>query len=87
MEQKENKGLNIGVRSFLTAIIVIFALMVAALILTYVVPGGAYTRVQDANGNLIIDTSVPFTYVDGGIAFWKWLLSPVLVLGLPAAAR
>lgn len=81
MEQKENKGLNIGVRSFLTAIIVIFALMVAALILTYVVPGGAYTRVQDANGNLIIDTSVPFTYVDGGIAFWKWLLSPVLVLG------
>ena len=73
--------MNISVRSFLTAIIVIFGLMVAAYILTFAVPGGAYARTLDSSGNLLIDTAGGFSYVEGGIPFWKWLLSPVLVLG------
>ena len=36
--------------------------------------------VPDENGNLLIDTGGGFSYVDGGIPFWKWLLSPILVL-------
>ena len=36
---EEKKGLNIGVKSFLTAIVVIFILMVATYGLTFVVPG------------------------------------------------
>lgn len=52
----EKKGLNVSVKSFLTAIAVIFALMVLTYGLTFVVPGG-------------------------GIPLWKWVLSPVLVLG------
>lgn len=79
MSQK--KGLNIGVKSFITALIVIFALMVAAYVLTLVIPGGEYARIPDENGNMIIDTDNGFNYVDGGIALWKWALSPVLVLG------
>ena len=55
MEDKK-KGVNVGVRSFLTAIIVIFILMVLTYGLTFVVPGA-------------------------GIPFWKWALSPLLVLG------
>ena len=43
-------GINIGVRSFLIAIGIIFILMVATYILTLVVPGGEYARVQDASG-------------------------------------
>lgn len=50
------KGLNVGVKSFITAIVVIFILMVATYGLTFVVPG-AY------------------------MPFWKWALSPILVLG------
>ncbi|MBR2330631.1 MAG: YfcC family protein [Clostridia bacterium] len=80
-QEKEKQGLNISVKSFVTAIIVIFALMVLSYILTLVVPGGAYQRVEDENGNLIIDTQGGFSYVDGGLPFWKWLLSPILVLG------
>lgn len=80
VKQTENKSLNISVRSFLTAIIVIFSLMVAAYVLTFVIPGGQYARVTDENGNLIIDTTVGFSYVQGGMPFWKWLLSPVLAL-------
>lgn len=81
MENTQKKGLNISVRSFITAIVVIFLLMVAAYILTLTIPGGTYSRVLDANGNFVLDTAAGFSYVDGGIPFWKWLLSPVLVLG------
>ena len=81
MSDSPKKGLNISVKSFITAIIVIFALMVAAYILTLVIPSGEYQRVEDANGNSVIDTSADFSYVEGGLPFWKWLLSPILVLG------
>lgn len=53
---KENTGLNISVKSFVTAITIIFVLMVLTYSLTFMVPGG-------------------------GIPFWKWALSPILVLG------
>ena len=83
MSEQKQKGLNISTRSFITAIVVIFVLMVASYILTLVVPGGAYARIPDENGNLIIDTASGFSPVEGGIPFWKGLLSPILVLGLP----
>ena len=78
---KENKGLNISTRSFLTAILVIFALMVLTYGLTFLVPGGAYTRITDANGNQVIDTTAGFTSVESGLPLWKWVLSPFLCLG------
>lgn len=68
MAEKEKKGLNISAKSFVTAIVIIFALMVLTYLLTFFVPGGQY-----ADGK--------FEAVDGGIPFWKWILSPVLVLG------
>ena len=55
-KENEKKGLNISVKSFITAIVVIFILMVLTYGLTFVVP-------------------------EGGISFWKWILSPILVLG------
>ena len=81
MPNTEKKGLTISVRSFITALIVIFALMIAAYILTCFIPGGSYVRIDDGNGNMIIDTASGFTYTNGGIPFWKWILSPFLVLG------
>ena len=55
-QTKEKKGLNISEKSFVTAIAVIFVLMLLTYGLTFIVP-------------------------EGGIPFWKWALSPVLVLG------
>jgi len=52
----EKKGLNISAKSFISAIFVIFILMILTYSLTFMVP-------------------------DAGIPFWKWALSPVLVLG------
>ena len=49
--------------------------------LTFVVPSGEFARIADENGDIIIDTAAGFQYVEGGIPFWKWLLSPIMVLG------
>ena len=81
MSKKQKEGLNISVKSFITAIVVIFVLMVAAYLLTLFIPAGQYARIEDANGNMIIDIEKGFSNVEGGIPFWKWLLSPILVLG------
>ena len=39
MDKTENNGRNVSVRSFLTAIVVIFLLMVLCYILTFLIPG------------------------------------------------
>lgn len=80
-KRDNSDGINIGARSFLIAIGIIFVLMVITYILTLVIPGGEYARTIDASGNTVIDTGSGFRYVEGGLPFWKWLLSPFLVLG------
>ena len=48
--------------------------------------GGTYyqpqvvEKITDASGNTVIDTEAGFSYVEGGIPFWKWIFSPLLVL-------
>lgn len=80
-EEKKQGGSNVSARSFITAITVILALMLLTYVLTLVIPGGEFKRIEDENGNLIIESVDSFTTVSGGIPFWKWLLSPILVLG------
>lgn len=75
------KGLDINVKFFITSCLIILALMCLVYGLTFIIPGGEYSRIVDADGNTIIDTVKGFSYVDGGIPFWKWILSPILVLG------
>ena len=77
---QERRGLQVSVKSYLASILVILLLMIGTYLLTFLIPGGAYTRVPDANGNLVLDPA-SFTRVSGGLPFWKWVLSPVLVLG------
>ncbi len=81
VQKNEKKGLNVSVKSFAGAIAVILALMIFTYALTFFIPGGEYARTLDANGNTIIDAEGGFRYIDGGLPLWKWLLSPVLVLG------
>lgn len=77
----ENKGLNVSVKSFITAIAVVVLLMVVTYALTFFIPGGEYARTVDASGNTVLDPTQGFEYVDGGISLGKWLASPFLVLG------
>ena len=63
MEKKNS--LNISAKSFLTAIVIIFLLMVVTYALTFLVPGGEYARTVDEAGHTIIDTQVGFRDVEG----------------------
>lgn len=76
-EENKSNGLNISAKSFVTALIVIFGLMVVTYILTLVIPGGQFDR-DPVTGELIKGS---FHAVEGGISFWKWILSPFLILG------
>lgn len=78
-DQNQVAGFGISVRSFVTALIMLLGLMILTYVLTFFIPGGEFKRVlADGKEQVLPDT---FTYVQGNIPFWKWLLSPVLVLG------
>lgn len=81
MSNSSQTSSNIRIKSFASALLVILALMIAAYVLTLTIPAGSYARTEDAQGNLVVDVEGGFSYEDGGIPFWKWLLSPILVLG------
>lgn len=79
MNQKEKKGLNISAKSFISAIIVVFVLMIATYVMTFIIPGGSYERIVENGETLIVADS--YTEIDGGITFFQFVLSPLLVLG------
>ncbi|MBE6604973.1 MAG: YfcC family protein [Ruminococcaceae bacterium] len=83
-KQKKSKGLGIGAKSFLAALLILLVLMCISYLITFLVPGGAYNRVIAANGAESIEPDT-FREVQGGLPFWKWLLSPFLVLGAPGS--
>lgn len=78
--KKQSKGLGISTTSFIVALLIIFILMCLTYAVTFIVPGGEYERVDDGNGQAVIVTD-SFSFTEGGLPFWKWLLSPILVLG------
>lgn len=77
----KNKLVNISRRSFISVLILLFALMVVSVVLTYVIPKGAYgTAVVD--GEEIVDYQSYEPLEDAsGIPVWKGLLAPFLLLG------
>ena len=76
-------NLNISVRSFITAIAVILALMILSYALTFFIPAGEYARTVNEAGQTVIDTQAGYHAAEGNLPFWKWLLSPLLVLAGP----
>lgn len=77
---QKQKSLNVSVRSFITAIAVLLVLMIGTYALTFFIPAGEYIRTPNSAGNLILHPN-SYALVEGGIPFWKFLLSPFLVLG------
>ncbi len=77
--QDNAKIFNINKKSFMTALIMLFILMVFTYVLTFVLPSGEYSRViTNGTETVVADTYTP---VEGGIGFVKWLFSPILALG------
>ncbi len=79
MEKQTKRLFNVGTRSFIAALIILFLLMALTYALTIVLPAGEYQRVVVEGKESIVAGT--YQSVSGGISFWKWLLSPFLALG------
>ena len=78
MEQKA--GAQIGRRAFIQSILILFALMMIAGILTLVVPAGEYTRIEVDGRETIDPTSFQFVEKPN-YPIWRWFTAPIEVLG------
>ena len=79
MESRSKRVFNIGTRSFIAALIILFILMALIYALTFLLPAGEYQRVMtDGKESIVAGT---YQTVTGGLPLWKWLLSPFLALG------
>ncbi|MBO4216901.1 MAG: hypothetical protein J5940_03045 [Clostridia bacterium] len=81
IKKSEDRLVNISRRTFISVLILLFALIVVSVVLTYVIPKGEYeTAVVDGKEVTRYDTYVPLPD-SAGIPVWKGLLSPFLILG------
>jgi len=76
MEQ-ESKLINISKKSFLSVVIILLGLMIAAGIMTFVIPKGTYLR----DGDIILEGTYQTLPLLGGYPIWRWFTAPIEVLG------
>ncbi len=76
--EKENAGLQISVKSFITSVIILFVLMMGAGVLTYVIPSGSFERVVVDGVEQILPGTFEYTN-QGGLAVWRWFTAPIEV--------
>jgi len=79
---EEKAGVRISRRAFIQAVAIIFALMMAAGILTRLIPAGQYARVE-VEGRQVIDPTT-FTFTERpDYPIWRWFTAPFEVLASP----
>jgi len=75
-------SIRIGKKAFISSLAILLALLVAAGLLTRVVPAGSYVRQEDG-GRTTIDIN-SFEYTDRpALPVWKWFVAPIEVLASP----
>ena len=80
-EEKNNRLINISQKTYLIALVMLTALIIVSIILTYIIPRGAFGSVM-VGGEEVIDYNNYYALSDTpGIAIWKGLLAPILLLG------
>jgi uncharacterized ion transporter superfamily protein YfcC len=78
MESKA--GAQISKRAFTQSVLILFILMMAAGIMTRVIPAGSYQRVE-VDGRWVIDPNSFTTVNPPDYPIWRWFTAPVEVLG------
>jgi uncharacterized ion transporter superfamily protein YfcC len=79
-EQKnEQASLKIAKKTFLTALVILAALIIAVGILTQIIPTGSYDRVTADGRETIVQGSFHFTQA-AKFPVWRWATAPVEVL-------
>lgn len=77
----ENKIIDINRKTYFAVLIMLFALMIVAIVITYVIDQGTFLTYVDASGREVYDyTQYIKSENQGGINIFKGLFSPILVL-------
>jgi uncharacterized ion transporter superfamily protein YfcC len=78
-QESRRSGLQIGIRSFLWAFCILLALMIAAGVLTRVIPAGTYERTVQDGRTLVVPGS--YRQVERpAYPAWRWFTAPAEVL-------
>ena len=75
----EKSSIKISARAFISSLIILLVLIIAAGALTYIIPSGSFERIE-TDGHLCI---VPDTFEfseRGGYPVWRWFTAPIEVL-------
>lgn len=76
---KEDYGVSINKKAFFSSILILLILMVAAGVLTHIIPTGSYERVL-LNDRMTINPE-SFQFTNGqGYPVWRWFTAPIEVL-------
>lgn len=79
---REDSGVKIGKRTFLSAVIILGCLIIAAGVLTYLIPAGEFQR-EFVDGREIVVPGT-FAYIEApGYPVWRWFTAPFEVLWGP----
>lgn len=73
----EARLINISKKGFISVVVILGLLILAAGTVTYLIPAGAFQR----DGDLIISGTFEFLTVSEGYPVWRWFLAPIEVLG------
>lgn len=74
-----NAGIQISKKAFFSSVLILFGLMLAAGVLTHIIPSGAFEKVMIEGKESIIPGTFQFTG-EGGYPVWRWLTAPIEVL-------
>lgn len=78
---EEKSSIRISAKAFVSSVIILLALMIAAGVLTWVIPAGTYERIEvDGNVSIVPNS---FSFVNdgaGGYPVWRWFTAPFEVL-------
>ena len=80
----QKAGAQISTKAFAQSAVILFVLMMAAGILTLVVPAGTYTRTMQQGREMIDPQSFRFV-ARPDYPMWRWFTAPIEVLGGPDA--
>lgn len=78
----EKSGAQISQKAFIQSVVILFALMMIAGILTLVIPAGQYARTEVDGRETIVPDSFAFTERPD-YPFWRWFIAPLEVLTGP----
>ena len=76
---EEKSSIRISTKAFISSVIILLVLMIAAGALTYLIPSGSYDRIEVDGNTVIAPDTFSFTG-EGGYPIWRWFIAPFEVL-------